>query len=49
MIALFILRGSHYVIAESKDFVFVFAFKIRLCHQSVTSFLSSATPPKNRS
>lgn len=26
MIALLILRGSHYVIAESKDFVFVFAY-----------------------
>ena len=35
-----ILSLSHYVIAWSKAFFFVFAFKICSRHQSVTSFLS---------
>ena len=38
-----IFSSSHYVIASSKAFFFVFAFKICLRHQSV----SGAPPPKN--
>ena len=42
-----ILSSSHCVTAKSKAFFFVFAFKICLRHQSVTSpFLNGATPPK---
>ena len=40
------LSSSHYVIALSKAFFFVFAFKICLHHQSVTPSLSGAPPPK---
>ena len=39
------LSSSH-VIALSKAFFFVFAFKICLHHQSVTPSLSGAPPPK---
>ena len=38
-----IFSSSHYVIASSKAFFFVLAFKICLRHQSV----SDASPPKN--
>ena len=41
-----ILSSSHYVIAQSKTFFFVFAFKIYLRHQSVTSFFCGAPPLK---
>ena len=41
-----ILSGSHYVIALSKAFFFVFAVKICLRHQSVTSLLCGSPPPK---
>ena len=41
-----ILSSSHYVIALSKAFFFVFALKIRLRHQSVTPFLSGVHSPK---
>ena len=40
------LSSSHYVIALSKAFFFVFAFKICLRHQSVTPSLSGVPPPK---
>ena len=46
LIQLVILSRSHYVIAYSKAFFFVFAFKICLRHQSVTSFLSGTLPSK---
>ena len=37
-----ILNSSHYLVAQSKAFFFVFASKICLRHQSVTPFLSCA-------
>ena len=37
-----ILNSSHYLVAQSKAFFFVFASKIWLRHQSVTPFLSCA-------
>ena len=40
-----ILSSSHYVIAKSKAFFFVFTFKICLRQQSVTPFLSGSSPP----
>ena len=43
------LSSSHCVIALSKAFFFVFAFKIWLRHQSVTPSLSGAPPPKKKS
>ena len=41
-----ILSSLHYVIASSKAFFFVCAFKICLRHQSVSPFLSSTAPSK---
>ena len=41
-----ILSSSHYVIAQSKAFFFLFAFKIYLRRQSVTSFFCGAPPPE---
>ena len=44
-ICISILSSSHYVIALSKEFFFVFPVIICLCHQSVTPFFCGAPPP----
>ena len=44
-ICISILSSSHYVIALSKEFFFVFAVIICLRHQSVTPFFGGAPPP----